>query len=106
MTQPQEHEPTPQETELYEAMTAGDWGTVEQMRQAAYEADPTPPTTKDGEPLEGWLPPIEQFDVDYDHAYSHYQADHEMPEREREIATKIEVADQNQTAMAEEAAGL
>ena len=29
-----------------------------------------------------------------------------MPEREREIATKIEVADQNQTAMAEEAAGL
>ena len=81
------HEPTEQETAIYDALTAGDHDTIEQMRDDAYSADPTPPTTKTGDIPEGWLPPIEQYEVDYSNAWNHYQADHEPPEEEREENT-------------------
>src|SRR5262245_4096855 len=79
------HVPTAQETQLYDAMTAGDWDTVDQLRQTAYDADQTPP---DPEP-DDWLSPADQYDLDYGYAYAHYQADHEMPEGAREAATKV-----------------
>ena len=48
--------------------------------------------------------PAEQFDEDHANAYTHYQADHEAPEKAREAATKAEVQEQNATAAkAEEA---
>jgi predicted short-subunit dehydrogenase-like oxidoreductase (DUF2520 family) len=78
MTDQGAHVPTGQETALYEAMTAGDWDTVEEMRQAAVEADE-----------------LEQYDVDYQNAYAHYQADHEMPEDQREAHTADQVEDEN-----------
>jgi len=79
MTDQGAHVVTTQETALYEAMTAGAWETVEEMRQTAVEEEET-----------------EQFDVDYANAYAHYQADHEMPEGEREAHTADAVEDENQ----------
>lgn len=94
MTDQGEHVITEQENALYEYMTAGDWDTVDQLRQDAYTADPTPP-----DPLpEDWLPPREQFDADYAAAHAHYQADHEAPEEAREAATKEQVHEQNTDA--------
>jgi predicted short-subunit dehydrogenase-like oxidoreductase (DUF2520 family) len=73
------HVATDQETALYEAMTAGDWDAVEEMRTAAAEEEA-----------------LDQFDVDYANAYAHYQADHEMPQSEREAHTADAVEDENQ----------
>jgi len=78
MTDQGAHVVTGQETALYEAMTAGDWEAVETMRADAVEADA-----------------VEQFDVDYANAYAHYQADHEMPEDQREAHTADQVEDEN-----------
>jgi hypothetical protein len=92
MTDQGAHVATDQETALYEAMTAGDWDTVEEMRQEAAEADPAPP-----DPVpDDWLPPVDQYEVDYANAYAHYQADHEMPEEQREENTAEQVTDENQ----------
>lgn len=94
MTAP-EHTPTAQETQIYDALTVGDHDTIDAMREAAYAADPTPP-----DPVpEGWLPPAEQYDVDYDNAWSHYQADHETPENQREILTVVDVQQENHDAL-------
>lgn len=99
MTQP-EHTPTEQEDVLYDHMTAGEWDAIEELRADAYAADPTPP-----DPVpEDWLPPAEQFDTDYGYAYGHYQADHEAPEAAREVATKVEVSEENATAAEREEA--
>lgn len=94
-----EHEPTEQETAIYDALNAGDHDAIDQLRADAYSADQTPPTDKEtGAVPEGWLPPAEQFDVDYANAHGHYQADHEAPQEAREAATKVEVHDENVTA--------
>jgi hypothetical protein len=94
MTDQGEHVPTTQEIALYSAMTAGDWDTVDQMRETAYTADQTPP-----DPVpEDWLSPRDQFDVDYGYAYAHYQSDHEAPEQAREVATKVQVQEENADA--------
>ena len=100
MSTTSEHTPTKQETEIYDALTAGDHDAIEQMREDAYSVDQTPPTTKTGDPPEGWLPPAQQFDVDYAYAHQHYQADHEMPEDEREANTADAVTEHNDTARA------
>jgi hypothetical protein len=70
--------PTEQEETLYLAMTAGDWDTITDAREAT--EDP------------------EQFETDYANAHARYQADHEAPEDEREAATIEQVDDENQTA--------
>jgi len=93
MTDQGEHVITPQENALYEAMSAGDWDTVDQMRADAYGAEQVPDE-------ETGLTPAQQFDVDYGYAYAHYQADHEAPEQAREAATKVEVHNENQDAAA------
>ena len=94
MTDQGAHVQTAQETALYDAMTAGDWASVEQMRDAAYTADQTPP-----DPVpEDWLSPVAQYELDYLYAYAHYQADHEAPETAREVATKAQVSEENTDA--------
>lgn len=85
------HVVTAQETELYEAMSAGDWAAVEEARAAAVDADQARPADAG----EGWVSPAEQFDVDHANAYSHYQADHEAPEAEREENTAAQVSEEN-----------
>lgn len=95
MTGQDAHVVTPQETALYDALTVGDHDTIETMREAADTADQAPP-----DPVpDGWLAPAEQYDVDYDNAWSHYQADHETPENQREILTVVDVQQENHDAM-------
>jgi hypothetical protein len=88
MTDQNEHVATEQEDELYQAITAGDWDKVEVMRVSANES--------------GDLEVIDQFAIDYTNAYAHYQADHEMPEEEREQATAEKVKTENNAVMEEE----
>ena len=88
-----EHEHTEQEQALYDHMHAGEWEQIEQLRADAYAAPP--PEAKDGEQM---ITPAEQFDEDHANAYTHYQADHEAPEKAREAATKAQVQDENATA--------
>lgn len=77
-------DPTEQETELYNAMTAGDWDVIDDAREAAYnDEDPDVGT---------------QFDEDYANAHAHYQGDHEAPQDEREQATAEQVDDENDVA--------
>lgn len=76
-------EPTEQETAIYDALNAGDQQAIEQLRADAYSSG------------EG-----EQFDIDYYHAWTHYQADHEAPEEAREAATAAVVEAENDTASA------
>jgi hypothetical protein len=94
MTDQGAHIPTAQETAIYEALTAGDHDAIDQMRQDAYAADQTPP---DPAP-EDWLSPVDQYNEDYGYAWNHYQADHEMPEPEREQNTEVQVNDDNADA--------
>lgn len=77
MTVP-EHTPTEQETALYDALTVGDHDAIEQARQDASDA--------------------EQFDVDYENASVHYQADNEAPQGEREQAMVNVVEAENKAA--------
>ena len=98
MSATDERTPTEQETQIYDALNAGDHDAIEQMRDDAYSADQSPPATKTGETPEGWLPPAQQFDVDYAHAHQHYQDDHEMPEDEREANTADAVNEHNDYA--------
>jgi hypothetical protein len=79
------HVPTDQETAIYDALSAGDQATVDQMRADAYAADQMPPS---GESLwSGWVSPTEQFSLDYRYALDHYHDDNEAPESEREQNT-------------------
>jgi hypothetical protein len=75
------HEPTEQETAIYDALHAGDHDTIDRLRVEAYEADE-----------------LEQFDVDYLNAHAHYQADHETAERDRVEQTTERVEDENTEA--------
>lgn len=88
----QAHVPTDQETILYDAMTVGDWDTVNEMELDAALAPPDPDREA------GELTAAEQYDVDYGHAHAHYQADHEAPEAERIENTADTVQDENLTA--------
>jgi hypothetical protein len=101
MSTTDEHTPTKQETQIYTALTAGDHDTITELQEAAYTADQAPPASKPGDgggAPEGWLPPAEQFDVDYTYAHAHYQDDHEMPEDEREANTADAVTEHNDYA--------
>jgi hypothetical protein len=72
------HQPAESQKDvLYDAMSSGDWSTVEELRQ---DADP------------------EQFEADRFAAWTRYQADHEMPEKEREANTKAHVKRANDRA--------
>jgi hypothetical protein len=94
MTDQDVHVPTQQETAIYDALTAGDHDTINQLRNDAYTADQTPP---DPTP-DDWLTPIDQYERDYSYAWAHYQADHEAPEKARETATRVEVGEENKDA--------
>ena len=94
-----EHTPTPQEDEIYQALNAGDHDTIAELQDAAYSADQTPPASKPGDDSGDVQPtPAEQYEIDYANAHAHYQADHEAPEDEREQATAEQVADENEAA--------
>lgn len=87
-----EHTPTPQEEQIYEALTEGDQDTIAELRDDAYSTAPEADTQPD-EPT-----PAEQYEIDYENAYARYQADHEAPEDQREQQTAEHVDDENQTA--------
>jgi len=87
----QEHTPTEQETAIYDALTAGDHETIDDLRDTAYNADQIAPEDAG----EDWRSPAEQYDEDYRHAYGHYQSDHEAPERDRVEHTADVVQDEN-----------
>lgn len=94
-----EHEHTEQEATLYDHMHAGEWDQIEDLRQEAYAAPI--PESKDGEQM---ATPTEQFDTDHANAYTHYQADHEPSEEEREENTREQTEGENAVAAeAEEA---
>lgn len=89
-------DPHAQETVIYDDLTLGNHADIEALRAAAHAADPTPP-----EPApEGWLPPIDQFELDYANAWARYQADNEAPEDEREANTAEAVDAENDAASA------
>jgi hypothetical protein len=93
-----EHVPTDQETALYDAMTAGDWDTVEQMRADAYALEQTP------DPDTGRIP-AQQFEVDYAYALDHYHDDNEIPQDEREANTAQKVQEHNDWADSQQQEG-
>lgn len=78
---------TDQESAIYDYLNSGDHSAINDMRND-FEADN----------IEG----LKQFEVDYRNAYARYQADHEMPEEEREQATAELVKLENQEAPTEE----
>jgi len=86
---------TEQEDAIYTALKEGDSDSIEQMREEAYTADQTSP---EWPPPEGWLPPRQQFDLDYQNAWIHYQADNEDPEEEREANTVTKTEEENADA--------
>jgi hypothetical protein len=88
---PTAHVPTKQENDLYAALMAGDRDTVNEMRDAAYEAEQELDE-------ETGLTQAQQFDVDYGYAHERYQAAHEMPEEEREANTAQQVEEENAAA--------
>lgn len=81
-----EHFPTPQEKTIYDHLNAGRNSAIDKMREEARTIDPR------------------QFDIDYQFAYSHYQADHEMPEEERERVVAEAVRIENEIALEKEEA--
>ena len=91
-----EHTPTAQEDEIYQALNSGDHDAISEIRDAAYSADQTPPASKPGEDGDVLPTPAEQYEIDYQNAHAHYQADHEAPEDEREAATLEAVTDENE----------
>jgi hypothetical protein len=90
----EDHTPTAQEEAIYKALGEGDHDTIEQMRAAAYAADPRPP-----DPIPpDWHPPREQFDIDYAYALDHYHDDNELPEADREDHTRTTAKQHNADA--------
>ena len=90
----EEHVPTAQEEAIYKALGEGDHVAIEQMRADAYAADPKPP-----DPIPpDWRSPAEQFDIDYAYALDRYHGDNEMPEAEREDATRTTALEHNADA--------
>jgi hypothetical protein len=98
------HTHTPQENQIYDALTAGDQEAVGQLRADAIGIDIDAPGAPSGpsqpepepepEPPEP-LDPAAQFDADYAAAHARYQADNEAPEAEREASTAANVAEEN-----------
>jgi hypothetical protein len=89
------HVCTDQETALYDALSAGDPDTVAEIQADARSGDQSPSETP---PPRGWRPPAQTVAEDYDNAHRHYQADHEPPEEDRELATALAVEDENTNA--------
>jgi hypothetical protein len=85
MSTTDEHDPTDQETAIYQALNDGDHDTIDELRQAAIEAGPEE---------------LEQFQADYQNAYDHYQSDHETPQDQREQQTQEQVQSENESAEA------
>jgi hypothetical protein len=84
-----------QEDEIYQALQKQDFDAIEEMRVEARIA-PQFPTEFPLDP--DWLPPIDQFNLDYANANAHYQSDHEMSQEEREEATAEAVVIENENA--------
>jgi hypothetical protein len=95
---PPEREPTPQEDVIYDALTTGDTQTIDAI---AAEARPQEDSVVDpvDVPAEAPMEPPEQFDADYHHAWTRYQADNEAPEQERERLTAAAAQRDNHAAM-------
>lgn len=74
---------TDQEDTIYTYLHKGELEEIKSLRSGAQESGPDA---------------MAQFEVDYEVAYQHYQADHEMPEEERVQATAEGVEVQNQEA--------
>jgi hypothetical protein len=97
------HTHTPQEDQIYDALTAGDQEAVEQLRADATGEPLTPdgpsgpsgPSIPESEPEPEPLDPAAQFDADYANAHARYQADNEAPEAEREASTAANIAEEN-----------
>lgn len=75
---------TPQEDQLYEAFTNGDVGRIEELRDAVTDAEE-----------------VQQFNLDYQNAWMHYQKDNETPAEERVQATAEVVQTENENAPVE-----
>jgi hypothetical protein len=90
----EQHIPTAQETAIYDALTAGDNATVAQLRSDAYQADQSRPV----DAPDDWLPPVQQFEVDYVYAFDHHNDDNEIPEPEREDNTTTATKTHNDDA--------
>ncbi len=63
------------EQEIYDALYAGDLDAIDEARAAAEDPD--------------------QFQADYMAAWTHYQADHEAPEEQREADQAASVETEN-----------
>lgn len=103
-----DHVPTPQEDQIYDALTAGDQDALKAIEDAVYGTEEELPVEGPGGPQTPGLPdieqppveltPEEQYEADYANAHARYQADNEAPESEREANTKAKVVDENQAA--------
>lgn len=89
------HTHTAQEQTIWDHMEAGEWDAIDDMRQAAHDADQKPPSQP---PPPGWRPPIAQYNIDHKNAHLHYQEAHEPPEPEREQNTRAAVERENEQA--------
>lgn len=70
---------------IYDALKDGDQDGIAEMRETVSESvDPEP---------------IKEFEEDFNTAWVQYQADHEMPEEEREKLMAEAVRDENQEAL-------
>lgn len=88
--------PTQQEDDLYAAMMNGDTAAIDQLRDAAASQE----QSHDLPWPDGWLPPTQQFAIDYRNATVRYHAANELPETEREANTATAVDDENTAAAA------
>jgi hypothetical protein len=90
-----QHDHTAQEQTIWDHMEAGEWDAIDELRQAAMDADQKPPETP---PPPGWRPPIAQYQIDHKNAHAHYQDHYEPPDGEREAATAAAVERENEAA--------
>jgi hypothetical protein len=96
MTAP-EHEPTEQETVLYEAMSAGDTAVIDDLRDTAVgkpDDEPVAEEQPDPEPVA----PAAQFEQDLQNAWRRYQADNEDDEPTRMQNAKAAAEAENAAA--------
>jgi hypothetical protein len=101
MTAP-EHEPTEQETALYEAMSAGDTAAIDDLRDTALgktadtpvDEEPVAESEPDPEPAD----PAVQFETDLQNAWRRYQADNEDDEPTRMQNAKAAAKAENTAA--------
>jgi hypothetical protein len=86
-----EHDHTAQEQQIWDHLEAGNHDAIDALEEAAYSDQPADLPA-------GQLSPPEQFDVDYQNAYNHYQDAHEAPEPERISNTAEDVQAENEEA--------